>query len=350
MPLKIYCEISDGASTWVRTGWKNVFENCGHNFIFFREHSNVFDLFNKLGRPDILIATTYNFNNSLFKLTKKYPETKVILFGSAFGPLLKEIDLSQYPIDYAKQQEKDLIKRLKNETGKPDFIFIHTPDFFVDKILGGWEEEYKIPVYGIMNAADPHVYFSVSEKSNRYTCDIGYVGGYWPYKARSLDKYISRLCNEKLFDLNIKIFGNGWNLPQHLGNLNFGDDNLLFNNSKICINISEEHSYIFPDFIERLFKCPIANGFLISDNVKDIERIYPNGELPVFKTYEEMIGLIDFYLKNDEERNNLLNKQKTAILSSHTYYHRINKMLTLLNLEDEANNILKNYEKLLGFN
>lgn len=341
MPLKIYCEVSQGASTFIRTGWKNAFEKAGHNFVFFPEHSNVFDLFNLYGSSDILIGTTYNLNNSLFKLIQRNPQMKVILFGSAYGKVSDELDLNVYPIDYAKQQEIENIEKLKKETGKPDYIFIHTPDFFVDNMLGYWKSKIGIDIFGLMNAADTTIYRKTENKNNRFSCDIGYVGGYWPYKARSLDKYLIKLCNNKSKDFNIKIFGNGWNIPQFLGSLDFTEDNLVFNNSKICPNISEEHSLIIPDFIERLFKIPVSGGFLISDNVKNIEHIYPNNILPTFNNYDEFVELIEFYLKNESLRESIQKLQKNNILDKHTYFDRISSMLKYLGFEKESIEILK---------
>ena len=146
-----------------------------------------------------------------------------------------------------------------------------------------------------------------------------------------------------MFDLNIKVFGNGWNIPQHLGFLDFGEDNLLFNNAKICVNISEEHSYIIPDFIERLFKVPASGGFLISDKVFGLEEIFLKDQIPTFNNYEEFVELIQFFLKHDDHRWYLSEQQYKHIIKNHTYYHRINKILNALNLQDEANKILEKY-------
>lgn len=339
--LKIYCEVSQGASTFIRTGWKNAFEKAGHTFIFFPEHSNVFDLFNSRGSPDILIGTTYNLNNSLFKLIQNNPQMKVILFGSAYGQLQNEIDLVKYPIDCAKDEEIKRIDLLKKTTGKPDYIFIHTPDFFVDKILGYWKERLGINIHGVMNAADTTIYKKLNDKNNRFNCDIGFVGGYWSYKSRTLEPLLGRLCNDEINNLNIKIFGHGWNVPQFLGSLDFSEDNLLFNNAKICPNISEEHSYIFPDYIERLFKVPAAGGFLISDNVFKLDEIYKFKQVPTFTNYKEMKELIYFYLKNDELRNTVKEMQEKCVLKNHTYFDRVSDMLKYLRMNDESNNILK---------
>jgi hypothetical protein len=338
-PLKVYCEISNGASTFVRNGWKNVFEYCGHTFKFFQENSNTFDLFNQFGPPDILIGTTYNFNNSLFKLTERNPDMKVILFGSAFGDISKKLDLNEYPIDYAKPPEVEQILKLKEKTGKPDYIFIHIPDEHLNESLGYWNN-YGIKVVGIMNGADTFNYYPLN-RENLEKYDVGFVGGYWPYKAKNLGPILERFCNEERKRYKIKIFGSGWNVPECLGNLDWGKDNEVFNSANICPNISEPHSYQIGDYIERLFKVPCAGGFLISDNVKDLQLIYPNNIVPIFKNYNEFLQMIDFYSFHKELRDELLKKQKEHVLKNHTYFHRVSKILKELNMNEYSENIMK---------
>lgn len=332
----VIIEIQSGASLHVRKGWGNVLSSIGFNVIYYNIESGIpiNDIFDRLGDVKLFLGTTYNLNRPLIRQILKRPEMKIALYCSGHGQLIKEIDLKNYPIQVISQEEHINFDYIKNQVGA---VHIHIDDSLVDGYIGGWNKDFGVKTVGIMNAYDKYGYKDCVYKE-KYTADVGFVGGGWIYKFRNLDKSLVRLCREEWKNLNIKVYGNGWgDLAQYLGTLPIFEDGSVFLSSKICPNISEPHStdYGF-DLVERIFKVPGVGGFLISDNVKEIKSVFPNNEVPVFDNYEEFRTLIYYYIKYEEERVELAKKQQEIILAKHTYNHRMNKLLKNIGMEKEA--------------
>lgn len=353
--LKVIIEKSQGASTFVRGGWQRVLEACGHQcFEYWPEQHAVFDVFNRAesdGKPvDLFLGTTYNCNNAVEKIIRLRPNMKVGMFCSTFGPILHEIDLKEYPIHTVSEEEKDRLSKLKRETDKPNIVYVHTTDRCLEKMCSWWGS-IGIKYMGLLNGADVFTYLG-AKPEDRYKCDVSFVGGRWAYKAKTLDKYIGRLSNDRLVNegtISLRVYGGGWEIPQYLGGLNFGEDAKVFASSLICPNISEGHSYIVDDIIERVFKVPCAGGFLISDQV-NLEEIGLKDCTPQFSTYEQFIHLIEKYTKEEylKERDEISANQQSTVLSLHTYHDRMAKLFNKLGFTKEAEEILDNKKQILN--
>ena len=82
---------------------------------------DVFDTF----EPDIFLGQAYNLDASLLKCIYERPHLKVGLRAGDWGDHEPIVDKSKYNILYCSTKEKDILKKLKDETGKPDFVHIH---------------------------------------------------------------------------------------------------------------------------------------------------------------------------------------------------------------------------------
>ena len=360
--MKIVIQKEAGASQFVRDGWHRCLSYCGHEVHEFHIGKQaIFDVFSRAEQDkkpiDIFLGTTYGIDNTIEKLIRQKPNLKVGLFASAFGPIINKIDLKEYPIHYISEEEKERLGKLKRETGKPDLVYIHITDRHLEQSLAYWGA-LNIKYIGLLNAADTFVYLN-AKFDPKYQTDISFVGGYWPYKAKTLNKYIGRLSNDSLIasgQIGMRVYGYNWQLPQYLGSINHGEDAKIFASSKICPNISEGHSYIFDDIVERVFKVPCANGFLICDNVS-LKEIGLEGITPQFSSYEEFRSLIEKFSKNEsnEERLALTSQMKDVILGirnpqkeGHTYFDRMAKLMLNLGFSQESDNILAHKVKYLG--
>lgn len=348
--MKILIQFASGASYWIRNSWRRVFESCGHQvFMWNKEQLPINDVIVQTGPIDIFLGNTYDVDRSVDKFIRSNPQMKVALFGSNWGNLTDPIDNKKYPIVKVTEEEKRILGKLYQDIQKPDLIHIHVTDKYLEPCMGGWTS-LGIPICGILNGADTFVY-KKSKIVEKYICDVGYVGSRWNYKARTLDKYLGKLCDDEWQKINIKIFGQGgWNKPQYLGSIDDGQDSYVFASAKICPNISEQHSVDFGyDIIERCFKVPASGGFLISDNVVALSDIYTNNECPIFHDYEEFISLINYYMKNESNKLELQKKQEKIILESHTYFHRMSKLLNQLKLITDSNKCLATYKSIIKF-
>ena len=126
---------SDGphAHYHIRMAWAKVFSAMGDEVILWDIFKKpAFDAFDEF-EPDIFIGQTYNMDRALFKCIKHRPHMKVVLRASDWGDKQEDIDLDEYPILVARKDEIDLIGQLKEETGKPDFVYNHYHENWMKK-------------------------------------------------------------------------------------------------------------------------------------------------------------------------------------------------------------------------
>lgn len=345
--MKILCEYSPGGSVPVRTGWKNVLEACNHQFRWWRPGQT--PILDEVGgfAPDLLISCTYSVDRAMAKAIAKRPQMKVALFGSAWGGLVDSLDREKYPVVCAGDQEKATIAALKEATGKPDFVFIHVTDKFLDATMGGWRSIGVNPV-GVLNAADTFKFFEGSYKAE-LACDVGYVGGRWPYKSRNIDAFLLPLCHASK-KLDVKIFGNTpWPVPQYLGLINDEDHRDLFASAKVCPSVSESHSTDLGfDLVERPYKVMASGAVCVSDFVDEGRGLFGEAELPMAKTPGEFEDLTRYYMGHEDERRKVAAAGRKAVLARHTYFDRVETILRSCGLHDEADGVRSKKRELLN--
>ena len=334
---------SDGphAHYYIRLSWSKVFSSMGHEVQFWhKDQKPAFDAFDEF-EPDLFMGQSYHISEALIKCIKSRPHMKVVMRASDWGDIQKEIDLEKYPILVAQEKEKKLMERLKIETGKPDFVHNHYHDNWIKVTHNKWNDIGIRPI-SLIHGADVFD-FSLRPSVEALKCDIGFVGGYWPYKAINLDKYLINLCHP-VGDYNIKIFGTSdWPVTQYLGRIASENVGSLFASATISPNISEPHSQDFGyDIIERPFKILMSGGFCISDYVESmVNDVFINGEMVFAKTPEEFKQLADYYIKNPDERLKYMKAGYESVVKNHTYFHRVAKIFTELGMEQEADKCIK---------
>lgn len=343
--MKILCQYNPCGPAYVRTGWGQVFQALGHTFQFWRpEERAALDVFSEF-EPDLFLGTTFDFNRALYKAVVSRPRLKVVLYASAWGDLVKDIDLTTYPIVAINDKEKTLLEKLKQETGQPDFVWLHYPDSWVDRTLGAWRSIGIEPV-GLLNAADTFDYLD-GDYRPELACDVGFIGGYWKYKAVNLDRYMLPLCHEDL-GLKVKIFGNqNWPVAQYLGQCQNQTARDLFVSATVCPNVSEPHSTDFGfDVIERPFKVLSSGGFCVSDYVAGAVEVF--GEtIPFVNSPSDFTDLIRHFAKFPGERVPYMEKGYALVLKEHTYFNRVAKLFAQLAMPEEAAKTLALHKQLV---
>ncbi len=314
-----------------------MFEACGHTFQFWSGHGkSAHDAFAET-EPDIYLGCTYSIDRATAKCIKARPKMKVALFASAWGPLVDNLDRGKYPIVIASKEEKERLEQLKAETGKPDFCFIHVTDKYLEGTMSGWRSIGIEPV-GVLNAADLHIYHP-GVFCPELACDASMCGSYWPYKARNIDRFIFPLLKSDS-EIRVKIFGESpWPIPNYLGSISQEDERNLYTSSSVCLTVSEPHSTDCGfDTIERPYKTmACGSGVCIGDYVDETATaIFNNGEMIFARTPQEYKLAVRHFSTHQHERQQYAERAKAKIISSHSYHHRVEQMLTLLGLETEA--------------
>lgn len=338
--LTILCEYSSYGPHFVRSGWKHVFEALGHRFVWWNpQRKSAFDAFSENDPVDIFLGTTYGVDRAVHKNIVKRPEMKVALFASAWGPWVKDVDLKKYPIVVVSEAEKRIISSLRETCQKPNYVFIHAHDKWLEGTMSGWGE-IGVPYRGILNAADTYVYLNGHFRPE-LACDVGYVGGLWPYKGRNIQDFLFPLCHPSA-GLRVKIFGNFvWPLAQYLGTCSDQEARDLFVSARVCPNVSEPHSTDLGfDCVERLYKVAAAGGFLVSDFVEEARDLFSESELPMARSASEFKDMIHHFVKHPEEREPYRVAMRKKVLTEHTYFERVFDMFEGFGMHGEASRVL----------
>lgn len=337
---------SDGphAHYYIRLGWGRAFEAAGHKvYIWDIASKPAFDAFDEF-EPDLFMGQTYNLNDAVYKCIKNRPHLKVVMRGSDWGDMEKEIDKDKFPILTANEEEKRLLEKLKKETGKPDFVHNHYHQNWIEKTHNKWRDIGIEPV-SLLHGADVFD-FANGQVVDHLKSDVSFIGGYWPYKAKCLDKYLVRLCHP-VGKFNVKIFGSSdWPVVQYQGRISGEQQKDVFRSAIVSPNISEPHSQEFGyDIIERPFKVLMSGGFCISDYVESMANdVFTNEEIVFAKTPEDFEKLVEYYVHHPEEREPYIQRGYTSIFEKHTYFHRVARIFKKLNLSQEAKHVMDTFQ------
>lgn len=332
----------------VSDSWGKVFQAIGWQFAYWDDtRKSAFDAFGEY-EPNLYIGETFGLDEAVIKCIKNRPHMRVVLYASAWGDLINQMDLEKYPIVAINDAEKVKLEKLKKETGKPDLVWLHLTDNYLEPVLGGWRSIGIEPI-GLLNAGDAYLYVSGRYRPE-LASDANYVGGKWPFKSRNIDRYLVPLLNPSK-GLNIKIWGNqGWaGFPQYVG---YADDYQvpdILHSAKVCPNVHEPHSTDFGfDAVERIYKAPLAGGCVVSDYVECINEVFGEGVLPMAKSPAEYEQLVRYYIEDGEARRQKILETREIVVREHTYHHRIMKLLATLGYHDDAARVKKRLTDLFG--
>ena len=226
-------------------------------------------------------------------------------------------------------------------------MHIHYHEDDVKRTHSNFESIGITPV-SMMMCADIHEYTN-SIKAPELACDIGFVGGYWPYKGQVIDRYLTPLCHP-VGEYNIKIFGNQpWgHVNQYCGLISDPNVKNLFRSAKISPNLSEPHALEYGiDVNERIFKVLCSGGFCISDSVDAYKKVFKQGVVFV-DSPQEFKDKIDYYINEEEERDGIISLGRSYVLKNHTNFHRIAAILEHFGCNSEAKNVLSGWEAQLN--
>lgn len=336
---------SRSAHYFIRLGLSRAFTYCGHEVVIWDMQSKpALDIFSEF-EPDLFIGQTFNLTRPIFKAILERPWLKVAMKAADWGSFNKTLDNEKFPILLATEEEKENIRRLKDECGKPDFVYIHYHPDYVKDTHGYWEDELGVKVVPLMSGADIFEY-TCGNIRHEFKCDLGFVGGRWGYKAQSIDKFLVPLCQPNS-GFRVKIFGNSnWGIPNYCGYLPDEYTKDFFASSTILPNISEPHSQVFGfDIVERPFKCAAAGRPVVSDYVEGLTKLYtPDEEMVFAKTPQEFEAKCRSLLNNEKLREKIAKAGQTKTLSEHTYFHRIKLILDELGLD--STNVLPTYNSI----
>ena len=328
----LICNDGKHAHYYQRMAWANAFQNSGIETAFWNHHEvPAFDVFDGF-EPDVFLGQSYNLTPEILKCIYERPHLKVGLRAGDWGGFTNSIDFSRYNILTCTPREREVLKKLKDETGQPEFVHIHYTPEAIQHTHNYFEQKLGIRAVSLMMCADTAAY-SNAQFDPSLECDIGFVGGFWPYKGQVIEPYLFPLLHP-IGKYRVKIFGNQpWKVNQYCGNIEDDQVKNLFASAKICPNLSEPHAQRYGfDVNERIFKILYAGGFCITDNVKGYQTTFQDG-IVTADSPSDFKEKVDYYLKHPEEREKISAKGRKIVTENHTSINRIKQILREFNFD-----------------
>lgn len=309
---------SDGyhAHYFERLGWYKALLESKIESVFY--HGSIgFDCLDII-KPSIIIGQLYNINRATIKYLKENPYIKLVLRAghySDFSDLMSDPNML-----CVKQEEIKILEELNSFLIDKPVIYCHYLQKYMQATHGKFEE-MRNKILGVPMSADICTYLN-GKYSEDLSCDIAFVGGYWPYKGKIIDKYLTPLLQSR--EYSAKIFGNQpWpHVNQYCGLIADETVKHLFASAKVCPNLSEPHAQKHGfDLNERAFKVLASGGVCVMDNVEAAQEMLGKH---VFIADNERIfqEMIKDLIKNPVSPE-FKKAARNFVVNNHSNFHRI---------------------------
>lgn len=126
--------------------------------------------------------------------------------------------------------------------------------------------------------------------------------------------------------LMVQFYGTNW---QGGRRLSFEEMVLMFNRSKINLNLNNSCDARFKQIKGRNFEVPACGGFLLTGKAENLGDYYEYGkEIATFDDTQDMIGKIKYYLAHEDERRAMADAAYARTMREHTYAHRFDHIFS----------------------
>ncbi len=209
-----------------------------------------------------------------------------------------------------------------------DFLFMKDP-----YMVSFMRDKAGLPAYYLPEAFNPRVHKAPTrdrkELEDVERIDILVFGNLYPYRVRVIEQLLKAGLNVTLFGVEGPFFPS--RIRSHFYNkVILGQDKSeKIWGSKIVLN--NFHYSEIEGVNCKYFEINGIGGFQICDYKKILEEYSPVlPESYSFRTADEAIELIRYYLKNEEERHKIAEKQYLYFQENHTYEKRIESILSII--------------------
>lgn len=324
-------------------GFKNAFEDMGHEFYVYTAGMNLEEFLDK-NQPDIFITGSHFFwrKQLNFDVLSKYRKkgmkvcVRIDFWNSPF--LSSRINEARS----MKDDEEGIRLIVQDKMGD---VYFHVAEQN-DPRMDGFTKTTGRPYHTVPLAADKLM--MQKDYSDKFKADISFIGTYLPQKREYFKEWLLPLKVE--YDL--KVYGQDWTLyDRTLGNvqrvgqyfnlpllktiqrpkLDLGDEAKIYASSKVLVNIHEDYQrYYGGDCNERTFKIPACGGLEISDDVACIRKYYKEGEeIVIAKNKDDWFEKINYYMNHESISKKIASAGYARTLRDHTYHNRAQQLIDL---------------------
>jgi spore maturation protein CgeB len=163
-----------------------------------------------------------------------------------------------------------------------------------------------------------------------YQSDLCFTGSYWDY-PRDIMHFLSTNIISKY---RFSIYGANWEKVDKFkaydkGFIHYADIPCVYHNTKIVIDDANHVTKPYGSVNSRVFDAIISGALVITNGVQGSKELF-QGELPYYETQDELDQLIDFYLQNENKRQDKVKVLQHMVAAQHTYVHRATTFRQLL--------------------
>jgi hypothetical protein len=169
--------------------------------------------------------------------------------------------------------------------------------------------------------------------NNKATVSVSFVGSLFQTHTARV-RWLEYLCHE----LDVKIWGTGIDgLPKnslirqcYMGKAWGVKMYQILRKSKITLNYHIDVAGPYANNM-RLFEATGVGTLLITDWKKNLYEMFePGKEVVTYRSPEECVELIRYYLKHDKEQEAIARAGQKRTLQEHTYYHRMQELVDIV--------------------
>jgi spore maturation protein CgeB len=182
-------------------------------------------------------------------------------------------------------------------------------------------------------AADPSIHSNVKVREE-FKCDISFIGQWRPEREAAVSALINQIPG-----ISVKLWGPDWKrrskdqriVKAWQGRSLYGKEFAqAIVSSTFNLNIIDDTNY--PAANMRFFEIPCAGGLQICSVCPEMEPEFKNGETTFyFKNHSELAEIVKSLLNDKSTIDQVRHTANIKIMEGHTYIHRAQKILELLN-------------------
>ena len=169
----------------------------------------------------------------------------------------------------------------------------------------------------------------------QYGAPVGFMGAGYPNRVRVFSEMVAQ-------GLDLRLWGDGWpprgplagRLAQGGRRLDSQEVSKVYNACSVIINLHASTQAARQvgemDFVNpRTLEVPACGGFQIVDRARGLETMLaPGREVAIFDRQDQLLEMVRHYLARPEERARMATAARRRVLGEHTYYHRMETLLT----------------------
>jgi glycosyltransferase involved in cell wall biosynthesis len=220
----------------------------------------------------------------------------------------------------------------QNDLRRDDFYRSIEHFFTVDKLMADWfNQNTKVKGHFVpAGVYDKECYIHEDYDRNDFQYDVIFVGSKGYHPEHQFRPQLIDFLRETYKDKFLHVGGDG-----DTGTVRGHDLNKIYAMSKIAIGDSLNLNFDYPYYTsDRLFESTGRGGFTIYPRIVGLEKYFNDNEIVWYEhgNFDDLKSKIDYYLKHDEERENIRFAGHERTKNEHTYLNRWQSILEELKI------------------